>query len=97
MHERTALERGLRISHDWKRFVLDHDVLDGVHHRVPVLAEHYGDRIPNVLDRVTGDRPVLGVLDLDARGHPGHRQRTAEIGHVGAGEHRNHAFSLLRR
>ena len=55
--------------------------------RVAVLANNDSDGVADMLDGAADQRPVVGVLDLDARRNPCHRQRTAEVGHVLAGEH----------
>ena len=82
VHERRPLERRLGIGYDRQRLVLDDHHLGRVHDRVAVLAEHHCDRIADVLDGLARQRPVLGVVDLDAGRNPGHRQRPGEIVHV---------------
>ena len=83
--EWPSRERGLGIDDRRQRFVLDDHVLDRVVDRVAVVADHHRDRIPDVVDDPARQRPVLGVVDVDARRHPRHRQRRREIRRVGAG------------
>ena len=87
MHERPTFERLLRIDDDGQRLVLDDHVLDRVHHAVAILADDDGDGVADVVDGPARDRPVFGVLHLDARRYPRHRQRATEVGHVLAGEY----------
>ena len=82
---RALVQRGLDVRDDRERVVLDEDVLGGVDRDAAVGAEDDRDGVADVLDDAPGQRPVLGVVDLDALGRPGHRQRGEQVGHVLAG------------
>ena len=90
---RRAGNGGLGVDDGRQRVVLDDDVLDRVVDRVPVLADDDGHGVSDVLDDAARQRPVLGVVDIDAGRDPGHRQRATQVGHVVAGEHRVDALT----
>ena len=85
---RAVLERRLEVGDRGQRLVVDEDVLGRVLHLVAAVADDDGDRVADVVDLADRERPVVEVADLDARRHPGHRQRAAdaERGHVLARE-----------
>jgi hypothetical protein len=86
VHERRAgLQRRLGVDDHGQRVVLDEHLLGRVDHAVLAVADDDRDPLAHVLDRVAGERPVLGPLDLDAGRHPGHGQRALEV-EVLAGE-----------
>ena len=76
---RPVGEGGLGVDDHGQRLVGDLDGGGGVDDRVLVLAEDDGHPLADVLDLGPGERPVLGRLDLDPRGDPGHRHPGGEV------------------
>ncbi len=85
VHERPSLERRLGIDDDRQRVVFDDHVLDRVADGVAILPDHDRDRVTDVVDDPARERPVLGVVDVDAGRHPRHRQRGRKLQRVIAG------------